>query len=350
MTTTGGYTTATVRDTAALLTPRSVTTVTLAGSLERKLAAAARAGFDGIDLCRDDLGDSGMGASQARALIAGYGLQVYAWQPLRDAEGVPPDQMPSSMDRARRFFATARDLGAGTVIVCSNASGAVNDFALTAAQLGDLADAAAEYGLQLAYEALSWGTFVRTYAHAWSLVAAARRDNLGICLDSFHILARGEDLATIRRIPGGKIAAVQVADAPRMNLDFRTWSRHYRCFPRQGDLDVGGFTAAVLAAGYRGPWGLEIFSDELRQEDPATAAAAAMASLGALARGALRGRLTGPGAKSGAGAPLSVAGLVTPGLRAGPVKSKRSASLTLRGDGANGRLAFPGCPLYPLIV
>jgi hypothetical protein len=51
-----------------------------------------------------------------------------------------------------------------------------------------------------------------------------------------------------------------------MNLDLPLieWSRHHRCLPADGDLDVSGFLAAVLATGYQGPISLEIFGDALK--------------------------------------------------------------------------------------
>ena len=52
-------------------------------------------------------------------------------------------------------------------------------------------------------------------------------------------------------------------------MDVLQWSRHYRCFPGQGALDVAGFARRVLAAGYAGPLSLEIFNDVFRQADPA---------------------------------------------------------------------------------
>ena len=65
-------------------------------------------------------------------------------------------------------------------------------------------------------------------------------------------------------MPGEQIVFVQVADAPRLQMDVLSWSRHFRCFPGQGDLDVAGFLAAVLASGYGGPVSLEVFNDEFR--------------------------------------------------------------------------------------
>jgi len=57
------------------------------------------------------------------------------------------------------------------------------------------------------------------------------------------------------------------------------WSRHFRCFPGQGTLDVTGVVAATLDAGYCGPLSLEVFSDVVREADAAVTARDAMRSL-----------------------------------------------------------------------
>jgi 4-hydroxyphenylpyruvate dioxygenase len=57
------------------------------------------------------------------------------------------------------------------------------------------------------------------------------------------------------------------------------WSRHFRCFPGEGTLDVAGVVAATLATGYAGPVSLEVFSDVVREADPALTARNAMRSL-----------------------------------------------------------------------
>lgn len=47
-------------------------------------------------------------------------------------------------------------------------------------------------------------------------------------------------------------------------MDVLSWSRHFRCFPGQGELPVTDFLKAVLASGYDGPLSLEIFNDDFR--------------------------------------------------------------------------------------
>jgi 4-hydroxyphenylpyruvate dioxygenase len=114
------------------------------------------------------------------------------------------------------------------------------------------------------YEALSWGRYVSLWGHAWRIVQRADHPALGLIVDSFHTLARGDDFSGIARVPGEKIFFVQMADAPKLSMDVLNWGRHFRNFPGQGDLDVTGFMRAVLASGYQGPLSLEVFSDDFR--------------------------------------------------------------------------------------
>ncbi|HTU72142.1 MAG TPA: sugar phosphate isomerase/epimerase [Trebonia sp.] len=272
-------------------TRRSVATVSLGdGTLEEKLTAAAAAGFDGVELCEADLQASRLSPAQAGQAAADLGLRVCLYQPFRDFEAVPAGQLRAGLDRAERAFDTMAAVGADTLLVCSSTSPqAIDDDALAASQLALLADRAGARGMRVAWEAMSWATRVSDYRHGWRIVRAAAHPALGVCLDSFHILAQQHDPAGIGRIPGEKIFFAQLAGAPLMPLDLLTWSRHHRCLPGAGDLDVTGFAAVLAAAGYTGPWSLEVFSDQLRAARPAVAAAECMRSLAGLAR-ALRRR------------------------------------------------------------
>jgi 3-dehydroshikimate dehydratase len=262
-------------------TRRSVATVSLGdGTLEEKLTAAAAAGFDGVELCEPDLQASRLSPAEAGQLAEGLGLHICLYQPFRDFEAVPGHRLRAGLDRAERAFDVMAALGADTLLVCSSTSPeAIDDDSLAASQLALLADRAGARGMRVAWEAMSWATRVSDYRHGWRIVESAAHPALGVCLDSFHILAQRHDPSEIRRIPGGKIFFAQLAGARMMTLDLLTWSRHHRCLPGRGDLDVTGFAALLAAAGYRGPWSLEVFSDQLRAARPAVAAADCMRSL-----------------------------------------------------------------------
>ncbi|WP_410598634.1 bifunctional sugar phosphate isomerase/epimerase/4-hydroxyphenylpyruvate dioxygenase family protein [Amycolatopsis sp. lyj-90] len=261
----------------------AIATVCLSGTLEDKLTAAAAAGFGGVEIFENDLIASRRSPSEIRRLCADLGLRIDLYQPFRDFEAVPPDVLRANLRRARRKFDLMAELGADTVLVCSSVSpDAVDDDDLAASQLHELAEAAGERGIRVAYEALAWGRFVNTYEHAWRIVRRADHAALGVCLDSFHILSRRSDPRAIRTIPGEKIFFLQLADAPLLDMDVLHWSRHHRLFPGQGAFDLAAFTGHVLATGYQGPLSLEVFNDVFRQADPRPAAVDAMRSLIAL--------------------------------------------------------------------
>ncbi|CAM5573836.1 TIM barrel protein [Streptomyces atroolivaceus] len=258
----------------------SIATVSLSGTLTEKLAAAARAGFDGVEIFENDLIGSPLSPEEIGERAADLGLTIDLFQPMRDIEAVPADEFARNLRRAEHKFRLMRRLGADTVLVCSSVSPyAVDDDDLAAEQLRRLADLAQEAGVRVAYEALAWGRHVSTYEHAWRIVEAADHPALGVCLDSFHILARGSDVTGIESIPGDKIFFLQLADAPQMALDVLQWSRHHRCFPGQGDLDVAGLVRAAVRAGYDGPLSLEVFNDVFRQADAGRTAVDARRSL-----------------------------------------------------------------------
>ncbi|NGO06349.1 TIM barrel protein [Streptomyces sp. HC44] len=246
----------------------SIATVSLSGSLTEKLTAAARAGFDGVEIFENDLLASPLAPEEIRDRCADLGLSIDLYQPMRDIEAVPEDEFDRNLRRAERKFQVMRRLGADTVLVCSSVSPlAVDDDVLAARQLRRLAELAQESGIRVAYEALAWGRHVSTYDHAWRIVERADHPALGTCLDSFHILARGSDPKAIEDIPGEKIFFLQLADAPLMAMDVLQWSRHYRCFPGQGGFDIAGLVGHVIRAGYQGPLSLEVFNDVFRQAE-----------------------------------------------------------------------------------
>jgi 3-dehydroshikimate dehydratase len=258
----------------------SIATVSLSGSLIEKLHACAAAGFDGVELFEPDLIANDHSPEEIRALARRLGLSLELYQPLRDIEGVDEATFADNLRRADATFATAQRLGIGVVLVCSNvATATVDSDEVSADQLRQLGDLAQRYGIKVAFEALAWGRFVDDYRRAWRIVQRADHPNIGVCLDSFHVLSRGHDPAAIEDIPAEKIFFLQLADAPALKMDVLSWSRHHRLFPGEGDFDLATFVSHVLATGYGGPLSLEVFNDTFRQTDPDRTAVHALRSL-----------------------------------------------------------------------
>src|SRR5579862_5816049 len=101
---------------------RSIATVCLSGTLEEKLAAAAYAGFDGIELFEADLIGSRLSPREVRARAAELDLTIDLYQPFRDFEGVSPKQLERNLHRAEAKFEVMEELEVTLMLVCSNVS------------------------------------------------------------------------------------------------------------------------------------------------------------------------------------------------------------------------------------
>ncbi|MBZ5737991.1 sugar phosphate isomerase/epimerase and 4-hydroxyphenylpyruvate domain-containing protein [Nocardioides mangrovi] len=314
-----------------------IATVSLSGVLTDKLAAIAAAGFDGIEVFDNDLIASPLSPREVARRCADLGLAIDLFQPVRDVEGVPPDRFDAVLHRFGAKLGVMEELGATTVLCCSNVGAdALDDRDLSAEQLHRLGDLAAECGVTIAFEALAWGRHVDRVGQAWDVVRRADHPAVTVAVDTFHLLARGDDGAALAGIPGDRIGFLQVADAPLLDMDVLEWSRHFRCFPGEGTLDVAGVVAATLAAGYTGPVSLEVFSDVVREADPADTARDAMRSL-LLLDDQLRATLPpAPVAVEPAFLEVPAGRGVTPALRAlglAPVGTHRSKPVTRWSNG-----------------
>jgi len=269
----------------------SIATVCMGGALEAKLSAAAKAGFRAIEMFENDLTFFSGKPRDARQMADDLGLEIVALQPMRDFEAMPHAIRARNFERAERKFELMHELGARLLSLCSNVSEeAIDDPRRAAADLAELADRARRHGFSIGYEALAWGRHVRDWTAAWDLVKSADRPNLGIVLDSFHACVRGNPLEPMSAIPAEKIALVQVADAPALQMDPLSLSRHYRCYPGQGDYPIADYLEAIARTGYRGPVSLEIFNDQFRGASANGIALDGMRSLRALGETVNAGR------------------------------------------------------------
>ena len=140
---------------------------------------------------------------------------------------------------------------------------------------------AAEHGVTVAFEALAWGRHVNRVGQAWERRRRARTiPAVTLAVDTFHMLARGDDGAALAGIPGDRIGFLQVADAPAA----ATWT----CSSGAGTTAASrararstspGWSRPRSTAGYRGPVSLEVFSDVVREADPDVTARDAYRSL-----------------------------------------------------------------------
>lgn len=243
----------------------SIATVCLSGSLEEKVDAIAKAGFEGIEIFENDLTVFHGSAREAGQMIRDRGLKLVTLQPFRDFEGLEGRTRELAFDRAERKFDLMSELGTDLLMCCSSVHpDAQPGLNRAAADFHELGDRAAKRGINIAYEALAWGKHIHDYRDSWEVVRRADHSSVGLVLDTFHIFSRQTELNSIANIPGERIFLVQTADAPKLSMDHLSWSRHYRCFPGQGELQIAEFMSLLAATGYDGALSHEIFNDVFR--------------------------------------------------------------------------------------
>ena len=246
--------------------------ITLAGSLEAKLTAVRDAGFEQIMLqARDIVGNPG-GEAAAVAAVRASGLRVTGFQVLRDFEGLSGHLHDYKVDIAKAMLDMCRQLGSRVLLACSSTSThATGERSALARDLRKLATLAVPYGIRIAYEALSWGRHVNELPQAWDIVAEADRANLGVGIDSFHIVAAKTGLDALDEIDPAKIFLVQLADfmwqEARSFEERINTARHFRVFPGEGvhSEQVAALVRKLDRTGYRGDYSFEVFNDDYVQ-------------------------------------------------------------------------------------
>jgi len=169
----------------------SIATVSISGSLESKIRAAADAGFDGVEIFENDLLGFPGSPREVGQVIREAGMRCTLFQPFRDLEGMPSEQRARAFERMERKFDVMAELGTDLILLCSNCSPlAVGDRARLIDDLSELGERAARRKMRVGYEALAWGRHTFDHRDAWTLIRDVDHPSIGLILDSFHSLAR----------------------------------------------------------------------------------------------------------------------------------------------------------------
>jgi sugar phosphate isomerase/epimerase len=197
---------------------------------------------------------------------------VTGMQVLRDFEGLDGHLHQYKIDIAKSMIEMCAALGSRVLLACSSTSQhASQDPLRIARDLRKLAMLALPHGVRVAYEALSWGRTINEFPDAWDAVTEADCPNLGIGIDSFHILATNTGLEQIEEIDPLKIYLVQLSDfmwqETRSPEERITTARHFRVFPGEGvhSGQIADLVRRLHALGYRGDFSFEVFNDDYQQ-------------------------------------------------------------------------------------
>ena len=248
---------------------------------ERRLACAARAGYESMSVFPWDCRAPGDAKSRAlelrkRADDRGVALTCLdpftSWLALTD---VPPnDPVPEQSVYARLFasyepaeiFTMAAELGASTISAVALADQTAG-LAAVAEGFAAACHQAAAYGLALQLEFMPF-SLVADLESAYDVVSAAGAANAGLVLDVWHFMRSGSSVEQLAAIPGDRLFTVQLNDGPSApEPDLWQAAAHDRLLPGRGQFDVVPLLRS-LPRGARLDVGPEVLSDSLCVLDP----------------------------------------------------------------------------------
>ncbi len=233
---------------------------------EDRVVAAAKAGFAGIGLKEVDLDHILQRRSlrEMKSILDDNGLKHVELEFLTDwfLEG---EKRKKSDQTKSMLLKAAEALGARHV--------KVGDFDMHTVPMPRLIQSfsklcadAADYGTNILFE-LIVDAMIRTLPETLEMVQGADAKNGGIMIDLWHIVKLGIPYEEVAAIPSRFLLGVELDDGTLKC----PWSLHedtvnHRRFCGEGEFDVKGFVNCLLKAGYEGPWGIEILSEDLRKK------------------------------------------------------------------------------------
>lgn len=229
-----------------------------------RVESAARAGFTGFGIWHADLEHvlQKRTLKEMKQILDGNGIKHVELEFLTD-------WFLTGERKKRSDNCKALLLDAAEVLQARHVK--VGDFYQQMAPMACLIDAfaslckeAAERGTKVGFELMPFA-MIQSLEASLELVQGAGAKNGGISLDAWHIVKLKIPYDELRRIPSQYITSVELNDGT-----FECpWSLHedtvnHRRLCGEGEFDVKGFIAAIQDAGYNGPWGIEVLSEELR--------------------------------------------------------------------------------------
>jgi sugar phosphate isomerase/epimerase len=233
--------------------------------LRTRIEAASSAGYRGFGLLSDDLPAAVAiyRLSGIRAMLADNGITHL------ELEGIPfwwsNGSHREESDRVRRNLLQAAEvLGARHIKVTPDGDDGPWDRGHWAAKFAELACQAQEAGVRLGIEFFPWSN-IKTLHDGLQLVQDAGHDAGGVIIDTWHI-ARGHTPATdLATVPLDRIIGVELNDADEQVIGTLFEDTvHRRRYCGEGTFELPAMIAALRTAGWNGPWGVEILSDEHR--------------------------------------------------------------------------------------
>ena len=236
--------------------------------LRARCEQAARVGMAGIGLWHADLEHvlETQSLRDVRSAFDDTGLRYLELEFLMEWFLDPSDERRKESDRVRDLlWRAAAELPAHHVKV-GNIPGTPCDLDTLTERYADLcAHAAEHHDAKVVYEFMPFDANVRDLETALALVDGANAQNGGLAIDTWHMSKLGIAPGDLRRIAPRHLGWVELSDGLYENMDdLIDETVNHRRLPGEGEFPIADYVQACRDAGYDGPWGVEVLSDDLR--------------------------------------------------------------------------------------
>jgi sugar phosphate isomerase/epimerase len=233
--------------------------------LRERVEAASATGYTGFGLLSADLpaAEQEYGLKGIRTMLDDNGIVDL------ELEGIPywwdDGAHRAESDGIRHSLLVAAEaLGARHIKVTPDGDNAPWDPGHWAAKFAELAAQAEGVGTRLGLEFFPWSNIPDLHA-GLALVDDAGHANAGVVIDVWHIERAGTPVADLASVPLHQIIGVELNDAdPQVVGTLFQDTVHRRRYCGEGSFDLTGIITALRTAGWTGPWGVEILSEEHR--------------------------------------------------------------------------------------
>jgi sugar phosphate isomerase/epimerase len=231
-----------------------------------RMEAAAKAGFKGVGIWHADLAHilERRSLKEMKKILDDNGMKYLELEFLADWFTDGEEKRQSDI-RKKMLLTAAEALGARHVKVGDFFSKKTPMPRLIESFAALCADAA-NHGTKIVFELMPFA-MIDTLEDALRMVEGAGAKNGGIAFDLWHIVKLHIPYEDVARVPAQYLLSVEINDG---TLE-APWSLHedtinHRRLCGEGEFDVKGFVARLQKAGYPGPWGIEVLSEELRKK------------------------------------------------------------------------------------
>jgi sugar phosphate isomerase/epimerase len=233
-----------------------------------RCAEASKVGFSGLGLWHADLQHvlETRSLQELKQVFDDNGLRHLELEFLMDWFLDEDDERRRASDEIRELLLRAAgELDAHHVKV-GNIPGVPAEIPQLTERVGELcAEAAQRTDAKIVYELMPFDVNVNSLDTVLQVVGGAAAENGGVAIDTWHMSKLGIAPDDLRRIPIEYLSWVELSDGRLDDMDDAVDETvNHRALPGEGEFDVRGYVEVCRDHGYPGPWGVEVLSEELR--------------------------------------------------------------------------------------